>query len=99
MLTSGIVYMSLLLCTDLYIQCPFFLITGYQCPGCGITRMIISIIRFEFENAYHYNKFLFSTIPLIIFLMVTRRSEKRSVKMIRILYMIGLVIWGILRNL
>ena len=59
----------------------------------------MSIVRFEPKNAYYYNKFLFSTIPLIIFLMVTRRSEKRSVEMIRILYMIGLVIWGILRNL
>lgn len=59
----------------------------------------MSIVRFEPKNAYYYNKFLFSTIPVIVFLVITRRSEKQSVRMIRILYMIGLVIWGMLRNL
>ena len=35
--------------------CPFRYITGYPCPGCGMTRAFLSIGQGKPERALHYN--------------------------------------------
>lgn len=49
-----------------YIPCFFHQITGLYCPGCGITRMIISILQFDFYQAFRWNPFLFLLIPFFV---------------------------------
>lgn len=49
-----------------YIPCFFHKITGFYCPGCGITRMILSLLKFDFYQAFRWNPFLFSVIPLFL---------------------------------
>jgi hypothetical protein len=39
--------------------CPFKAITGIDCPGCGMTRAIISLIEGNPGNALLYNPFSF----------------------------------------
>ena len=41
--------------TGIGIPCIFHLITGLQCPGCGISRMFLSLFRLDFAAAFHYN--------------------------------------------
>ena len=49
------------------IPCVFNLITGYYCPGCGITRMFISIYKLDFYQATVNNILLgFSNNPQIL---------------------------------
>jgi len=64
-LAVGILYYAFVTKTGLRIPCPFYETTGLLCPGCGITRMIISLSEFDFSAAYGYNKLLFTTWPLI----------------------------------
>ena len=37
------------------IPCPFRLITGLSCPGCGVTRMCLSLFHLDFSGAFRAN--------------------------------------------
>ena len=66
----GAVYLAWVLITDIRIPCPFFYLTSLQCPGCGVTRMIAALARFDLSAAYGYNPFILITSPLILFCIV-----------------------------
>ncbi|MBQ9162210.1 MAG: DUF2752 domain-containing protein [Clostridia bacterium] len=59
-------YLVFVLCTGMGIPCLFHESTGLKCPGCGISRMLASLVRFDVVSAFWYNPFLFTTGPLII---------------------------------
>lgn len=40
---------------SLGLMCPFNEFLGIECPGCGTTRAFLSILRFDFETALHWN--------------------------------------------
>ena len=46
--------------------CPFALITGMACPGCGMTRAASSLIRGDLSTALGYHPL----VPLIAILLV-----------------------------
>jgi hypothetical protein len=48
--------------------CLFKNIFGIECYGCGITRAVLSVIQFDFVNAYHYNKLVIIVFPLLFYL-------------------------------
>ena len=35
--------------------CPVVIFTGYPCPGCGLTRGVLAIIRCDYQTAIRYN--------------------------------------------
>jgi hypothetical protein len=47
-----------------FCPCPFYLLTGIHCPGCGMTRACIALARGEIGQALQYNPF---SLGLIIF--------------------------------
>jgi len=53
---------------NLHSICIFKNIFGRECYGCGITRAVLSAIQFNFENAYHYSKFVVFVFPLLVYL-------------------------------
>ena len=59
LLLIGLSYGIFVRKTGFAIPCIFYRITGFQCPGCGVTRMCLALMRFDFVEAYHYNKLLF----------------------------------------
>lgn len=61
----GTVYLLWLLITGIYIPCPFKMITGLYCPGCGISHMIVSLLHLDILSAFKYNPFLFITLPFV----------------------------------
>ncbi len=68
-LLVGVIYLVWVLLTDIRIPCPVYTFFGVQCPGCGVTRMIVSLFRFDFRAAFGYNQFLFVFSPLILFMI------------------------------
>ena len=54
------------------IPCPFHNLTGYYCPGCGITRCLFAILNLEFYKAFMYNQLVFIMLPFLIFLIIYR---------------------------
>jgi hypothetical protein len=48
-----------------FAACPFRLITGIPCPGCGITHSLLSIIQGNIWDAACFNPFSFFLIFLL----------------------------------
>ncbi len=48
----GIGYALWVNLTHLSIPCPFHAITGLQCPGCGVTRMCLALLRLDVAGAW-----------------------------------------------
>ena len=48
------------------IPCPFRLATDLECPGCGMTRSCLSLVRGDFAAAWHLNPFSFLLVGLAV---------------------------------
>ncbi|MDY9918359.1 Protein of unknown function [Porphyromonadaceae bacterium NLAE-zl-C104] len=49
----------------LFPQCPFLLVTGHECPGCGSQRAIHSLLHLNIGAALRYNAFMLLALPYI----------------------------------
>lgn len=72
----------LMVCTAYYLVtwftgCPVRYFFGVSCPGCGMTRAWLHLLRLDFSGAFHCHP-LFWTAPLIAaaFLFDDRISQK-----------------------
>ncbi len=85
-------------------------LTGFDCPACGGTRMVINIAKLNFIKAFHYNPFMFlAFIYGILFFILLNISilNKKAIQIINKLYCLkmcyiwctGLIIFTIVRNL
>lgn len=45
--------------------CPFYLLTGLYCPGCGLTRAICELARGHIGAAFRFNAYMMVMVPLI----------------------------------
>ena len=52
------------------VPCVFHELTGLQCPGCGVTRMILALSRLDLAAAMKANAFLTVTLPYLTALLV-----------------------------
>jgi len=64
--------------------CPMVLVTGYPCPGCGLTRALLSLIRLDVRSAIQYNPSIFLWIALTLAAIVQRYIRGRSLKVLLI---------------
>ena len=82
--------------------CPIKALTGLNCPGCGITRMFVALFHGNIYQAFRYNPLVFIELPIIAILILLYRFNKKSRKVVNILFIILLVItvvYGMLRNI
>ena len=90
---------------NIYIPCIFHKITGLYCPGCGITRMIISTINFKFYQAFRYNPLMFILTPFFagyyLFYYIYWLKDKKIVINNKIWYLIltFVILYAVLRNI
>lgn len=47
-------------------KCPVYLLTGYQCPGCGSQRAFYHLFHGNFITAFRYNPLMMLLIPYIL---------------------------------
>ncbi len=62
----ALAYLIFVLCAGFGIPCLFYEITGLKCPGCGITKMFISLSKLDFVSAFWHNPFLLTTGPFLV---------------------------------
>ncbi|MBR3210724.1 MAG: DUF2752 domain-containing protein [Bacilli bacterium] len=76
------------------------------CPGCGGTRMILSLLHFDFYQAFRWNPLLFILLFIgliyLIFMGIVYKKKKVFVlpsMKVWIILIIILILYMILRNL
>ncbi|MCU0451667.1 MAG: DUF2752 domain-containing protein, partial [Bernardetiaceae bacterium] len=47
-------------------RCPFRLVTGYQCPGCGSQRAIHHLLNLRVGKAFAANPLLVISLPYLL---------------------------------
>ncbi len=63
-----------------YPTCPFLLVTGYQCPGCGSLRMLHALMNGDLSTAVDLNVLAVLALPYVAWVWlgwVTRRVTAR----------------------
>ena len=108
------VYFVFSMTTGIYISCPFRCITGLKCPGCGLTHMILYLLRGRMFSAFVCNPVLMllvaytSSIRLLNRMYLCKRfiHINKYIDWILIWHYdhqyiscIILVCWGIIRNI
>lgn len=84
------------------IPCLFHEITNLYCPGCGITRMFLSLFKLDFYQAFRYNPLVFILLILSIVYFLVKKIGKLNFKFPNYIYyylLVIVIIYGILRNI
>ncbi|MCR5609917.1 MAG: DUF2752 domain-containing protein, partial [Lachnospiraceae bacterium] len=59
----GIIYYFIVTRTPFSIECKLNKYFHINCFTCGLTRMVVSLVRLDFYHAFRYNIVLFVTLP------------------------------------
>ena len=103
----GLAYACFVSITGWGIPCIFHVITGLYCPGCGISRMFLALLRLDLVTAARYNLFVLCLLPVgvILFLYKARqyiktgRTDMGMIEKIGCIFVFVLcVVFSVLRN-
>ncbi|MDR0263254.1 MAG: DUF2752 domain-containing protein [Sphingobacterium sp.] len=63
---------SLYLFMDIHIlvPCLWKAVSGYDCPGCGLTTALIALLRLEWREAWLENPLIYMLVPLLTVLIL-----------------------------
>lgn len=56
--------------TGLGIPCPIRYFFHIQCPGCGISHMLLSLLQGNYRKAFFYHPVIFVSLPFLTYLIV-----------------------------
>lgn len=91
-----------------HIPCIFHKITGLYCPGCGVTRMCLALIRLDLSTAFECNRMVFMILPVAFPMVVWQLNRYIQIGNTRFtkwqksliwLMVVSLILFGILRNM
>ncbi len=89
------------------LRCPFKMMTGLDCPGCGSQRACQALINGNFSAAWGYNPATIVGLPLILFFGVVemwrerwpRFHDRATSKWVILSLFFSIIGWWIGRNL
>jgi len=86
---------------SLFPPCPFKLLTGWNCPGCGGLRMTHDLLHGDLAAAVTDNVFLLVGLPLLGIWALWRRHRGQPVMTwpLGALVLVAVVAWTVVRNL
>lgn len=98
LIITGILLIIIYIKYGIGIPCVFHRFTGLYCPGCGMTRALISLIQFNPHQAIRYNA-LIIFLPLYLYCFFkVNKSNKKNYIIIYILLVVTLL-YSIFRNI
>jgi hypothetical protein len=78
------------------IPCPSHTLFHVYCPGCGLTRMFLSLFEFNFYQAFRYNALWFVMLPFVIVLLIDGVLAYLYKRETKIYKRIPIFVWWIL---
>lgn len=109
LIVSGILFLYYLevRLIGLAIPCPIRLATGYRCPGCGISRMLIHCAKGELCEGFHCNQLLFFAVPILVIGVIVKliwmprflTPQSRFYRVSSYIILAALLVFGVLRNI
>lgn len=98
-LCAGLLYGYVLVPLGFCIPCPFHLLTGWRCPGCGITAICLDLLHGRFSPAYNWGLALLAPWIGVLAWLERRGPRSRFTRALAWVLLGLLLIWGVLRNL
>lgn len=83
--------------TSTFLLCPFHVMTGRHCPGCGSTRAFYFLVHGDILAALSMNALFVLAIPVVIGIIWVERWRWRAWMTKTALIIV--IIFGIVRNL
>ena len=81
----------------IYTLCPLILLTGYPCPGCGMTRAMFRVMKLDLAGAWEIHPFIYPIGILVFAFCVSRYLlNGKGIKYIKgfvVVIAIGLIIF------
>ena len=78
------------------IPCPSYTLFHVYCPGCGLTRMFLSLFELNFYQAFRYNALWFVMLPFVIVLLIDGVLAYLYKRETKIYKRIPIFVWWIL---
>ena len=83
----------------IYLPCLFHKFTNLYCPGCGITRMFLSLLKLDFYQAFRYNPLVFLLLVFFIPVKILIKNIPKKYKNYASYFLVFVVVlYGVLRN-
>ena len=93
--------------TGFFPACPFRLLTGFACPGCGSTRGLHALLHGDVLTAFKFNPFMVVALPFLLYVLLRHTNavmrnrpinrNRLSAKYIWMLFAVILCFW-VFRN-
>ena len=108
LLTIGFLYIMIWKYTGLHLFCLLHRLTGLYCPGCGISRMFLHILKGEWQEAFSSNCVVFCLLPFFgagylrhtyRYIRFDKRGLSRTENRLCYLVIVILILFGIVRNI
>ena len=105
---AGLCYTAIHKATGFFIPCLFHQATGLLCPGCGVSRMCLHLLRLDFSGAFGANPVLFMMLPLLALILIRSMIQyyragtttlSRRWEVLAIALLVILLLFGVWRNL
>ena len=68
----GFIYLFIFKKFNIGIPCVFRKLTGYICPGCGMTHALAEILNGNYKSAWEYNALSITALPIICVYLLYR---------------------------
>lgn len=81
-------------------SCIWVMVTGFPCPGCGLTRAGVAFLQGDFERAFRIHPFIYAIVVLSFFFCLYRYILKKSQRVFvkwMIVLIIGMLVFYVYR--
>jgi hypothetical protein len=93
--------------STVFAPCPILALTGFQCPSCGGTRAMYSLLHGDLAAAWQMNPFVLAMYPVVLgfagSLVADAKERPRLAKALSVTALVilcaGIVYAGVIRNL
>ncbi|MFA4867226.1 MAG: DUF2752 domain-containing protein [Pedobacter sp.] len=78
---------------NFFLPCPFKVLTGFDCPGCGFQRSFLALLKGDFQESFQLYP---ATVPLLLTFIIVLPAKYFTKRDVSLLIKIAFLITGAL---